>query len=94
MHIKASQVTHVGKESATHKNLFRIVKPIYQGLVFPTLKFPLPKAGLITAGASSNNVLTTSFAEPENTPSDVPAGLGPDALHPHSCPGRVLCSGE
>lgn len=33
---KTSQVTHVGKENATQKNLFRIVKPIYQGFIFLT----------------------------------------------------------
>lgn len=38
--------------------------------------FPLPKARQIMAGASTNNLLNVSFAEPENTPSDVPAGLG------------------
>lgn len=69
-----------------------IVKPIYQAS-FPHPEFLLPKALLITAGVSTNNLLNVSFAEPENTPSDLPAGLGPDALHPHSCLDCVLCSG-
>lgn len=56
-------------------------------------KFLLPAARLITAGASANNLLNVSFAEPENTPSGLPAGLEPDAPHPHSCLDRVLCSG-
>ena len=69
-----------------------IMKPIYQAS-FPHPEFLLPKALLITAGVSTNNLLNVSFAEPENTPSDLPAGLGPDARYPHSCLDCVLCSG-
>lgn len=56
-------------------------------------KFPLPDARLITAAASTNNLLNVSFAEPGNTLSALPAGLQPDTPHPHSCLDCVLCSG-
>lgn len=66
---------------------------LYLRASFSHPKFLLPEARLITVGASANNLLNVSSVEPENTPSGLPAGLGPDAPHPHSCLDRVLCSG-
>ena len=82
-----------GKKNATWKNFFKIVKPVYQGFI-PHPKFPLPKARLITAGASANNLLNVSFAKPENPPSGLPAGLEPDSLHLTAASNMFFVVGE
>lgn len=70
-----------------------VVWNLYVRASFFHPKFPLPDARLITAAASTNNLLNVSFAEPGNTLSALPAGLQPDTPHPHSCLDCVLCSG-
>lgn len=65
------------------------MQPVYQGFIFPTITSPLPEATLVTVGVSTNNLLNVSFPQPENAPSDLPDGLGPDTRHPHSCRSHV-----
>lgn len=66
---------------------------LYLRASFSHPRFPLPPARLISVGASANNLLNVSFVVPESTPSGLPAGLEPDAPHPHSCLDCALCGG-